>query len=163
MSGTSGSAASSVDEPIPPGERVLLDTSGLLAHLARNESVSVVASQVVNGLVGTGRNDAVISTVTVSELLHRPLSIGREAVDRMVSFLDSLEALQVRSVDSLVAAEAARIRVLTRIPLADAMVIATAVLTSCAVLVTNDRLMAAAARQAVPELRVVLLSEVAAV
>lgn len=54
-------------------------------------------------------------------------------------------------------------RAATGIPLPDAMVIATAVLTSSQVLVTDDRRMAAASRNAVPEVRVVILSEVAAV
>lgn len=154
---------SSVADLIAPGQRLTLDSSGMIAHLARSESVSVAANEVVDGLIATGRNDAVISTVTVSELLARPLVAGRSAVDRLLGFFDSLDDLQIRAVDFLVAAEAARIRADTGIPLPDAIVIATAVLTSSQVLVTNDRRMAEAARRAVPELKVVLLSEVAAV
>lgn len=84
-------------------------------------------------------------------------------MDGVIGFLDSVEGLQIRNADFLVAAEAARIRAETGIPLTDALVIATAVLASAQVLVTDDRRMAAAARKAVPELRVVILSEVAAV
>ena len=145
------------------GERLALDTSSLICHLDGTEDAARAARHVVDDLVASGKCDAVISAATVAELLHHPLRLGRAAVDQMVGFLDSLEGLQIRSVDFLVAAEAARIRAKTGIPLPDALVIATAVLTSSQVLVTNDRRMADAARQAVPELKVVLLSEVAAV
>jgi predicted nucleic acid-binding protein len=152
-----------VSDPIAAGLRLLLDTSAVIAHLTGDEGVSVAASDVIDGAIATGRNDAVISAVTIGEVLQRPIASGQEAVDRVLGLLDSLEALQIRSVDFLVAAEAARMRGLMRLELPDAIVLATGVLTSCQVLVTNDRRMAAAARQAVPELKVVLLSEVAAV
>ena len=155
--------ASSVSDLIGPGQRLTIDSSGLIAHLARDEAATSVATEVVDGLIASGRNDAVISAITASELLARPVAAGRSAVDRLLGFFDSLDDLQIRSVDFLVAAEAARIRAATGIPLPDALVVATAVLTSSHALVTNDRRMAAAARQAVPELTVVLLSEVAAV
>lgn len=148
---------------IVDGERLGLDTSSLICYLDDWEEATPAARAVIDGFVATGRCDAVISTATVAELLVQPIRLGRAVVDGALGFLDSLDGLQIRSVDFLVAAEAARIRAETGIPLPDALVIATAVLTSSQVLVTNDRRMAAAARNAVPELRVVILSEVAAV
>ena len=149
--------------PIHDGERMTLDTSALLCHLNEWESASPAAHVVVDGLIATGRCDAIVSAATVAELLVQPIRRGRAVAAATIGFLDSLEELQIRSTDFLVAAEAARIRAETSIPLPDAIVIATAVLTSSQVLVTNDRRLAEAARQAVPQLRVIVLSEVAAV
>lgn len=164
----SGSGASSVTGTarsvhIADGERLALDTSSLICYLNDWEEASPAAHAIIDGLVATGRCDAVVATATVAELLVQPIRLGRQVVDGVIGFLDSIEDLQIRNADFLVAAEAARIRAETGIPLPDALVIATAVLTSSQVLVTDDRRMAAASRKAVPELRVVILSEVAAV
>ncbi|MFN8622688.1 MAG: type II toxin-antitoxin system VapC family toxin [Chloroflexota bacterium] len=148
---------------IADGERLALDTSSLLCYLNTWEEASPGAHAIIDGLVVTGRCDAVISTATVAELLVQPIRLGRAVVDRLIGFLDSLDDLRIRDADFLVAAEAARIRAETGIGMPDAVVIATAVLTSSQVLVTNDRRQAEAARRAAPELRVVVLSEVAAV
>lgn len=148
---------------IVDGDRLTLDSSCLISYLNDSEITSAASRSIMDGLVATGRCDAVVSTVSVAEVLHLPVRSGPEAVRLVTSLLDSLDDLQVRNADFLVAAEAARIRAESGIPLPDALVIATAVLTSSQVLVTNDRRMAAAARNAVPELRVVILSEIAAV
>jgi predicted nucleic acid-binding protein len=64
-------------------------------------------------------------------------------------------------VDFLVAAEAARIRAEASLTMPDAVVIATGVLTSSQVLVTNDRRLAAVVPQVVPGMSVCLLSDLA--
>jgi predicted nucleic acid-binding protein len=149
--------------PIADGERIAIDTSVLVFYLDGTERTSPVCRWILDDLIGTGRSDGVVSTVTVAEALQRPIRRGRSHVRQVTDLLESLDALQVRSADLLVAAEAAPIRTETGIPLPDALVIATAVLTSSHVLVTNDPGMMAAADRAVRELRVVLLSEVSAV
>lgn len=148
---------------IEDGERLTLDSSCFIAYLDGTEATSPASRWVMDDLVSAGRCDAIASTVTISEVLVQPVRRGPAAVRTVTSLIDSLETLQVRNADYLVAAEAARIRAETGIPLPDAIVIATAVLTSSQVLVTNDRRLADASRRAVPELRVVVLSEVAAV
>ena len=148
---------------IQDGDRLAIDSSGVISYLNGTAETSPACRWIFDELIAKGRNDSVLATVTVAEALQRPIQRGDHAVRQLLDLLDSLEGLQVRSADFLVAAEAARIRAETGLPLPDAIIIATAVLTSSQVLVTNDRLMAAAARQAVPELKVVLLSEVAAV
>jgi len=152
-----------VIDTIMDGDRLAIDTSGLISYLNGTEETSPACRWIFDELIGMGRCEGVVATVTVAEALLRPVRHGRGAVRHVLDLLDSFEELQVRSADFLVAAEAARIRAETGLALPDAIIIATAVLTSCQVLVTNDRRMAAAARQAVPELRIVLLSEVAAV
>ena len=148
---------------IADGERLTLDATCLVSYLKGGDSASPASRWVIDDLVGTGRCDAVVSAVTVGEILVLPQRRGRAVVKGVMGFLESLEDLQIRNADVLVAAEAARVRAETGIPMPDAVVIATAVLTSSTVLVTNDRRLAGASRRAVPELRVVVLSEVAAV
>ncbi len=148
---------------IVDGDRLGVDTSGFISYLNGTEDTSPACRWIFDELIGKGRCEGVVATVTVAEALLRPVREGRHAVRQVLDLLDSFDELQVRSADFLVAAEAARIRAETGLALPDAIIIATAVLTSCQVLVTNDRRMADAARRAVPELKVVLLSEVSAV
>lgn len=150
-------------DAIEDGDRLAVDSSGLISYLNGTEDTSPACRWIFDELIGKGRCDGVVATVTVAEALQRPIHRGHPAVREVLDMLDSFEGLQIRSADFLVAAEAARIRAETGLPLPDAIIIATAVLTSSQVLITNDRLMAAGARLAVPELKVVLLSEVAAV
>ena len=65
----------------------------------------------------------------------------------------------LRSVDFLVAAEAARMRAESTLRLPDAIVLATGVLAGATCLVTNDRRLAAAAPTLAPSLQVCLLSD----
>lgn len=137
-----------------------LDTSILIAHLSAEERVSPLARELVEDLMGGGRNEGVVSAVSVGEILVRAT---RDGSARSVAFeVMDLPGLTIRSVDLLVAAEAARVRGLTGLSLPDAIVIATGVLTSSSILVTNDRRLAVAAPQVVPEMQVCLLSDLVA-
>jgi predicted nucleic acid-binding protein len=148
---------SSLESVVPPDTRLVIDSSVLIAYLTAEEPASPSARILIDDLIGGGRNDAVISVLAVAETLVRP-TLGGSA--RSVAFeLIDLAGIQIRSVDVLVGAEAARIRGLSRLPLPDAVIIATGVLTSSAIVVTNDTRLAAAVPQVVPEMAVVLLSD----
>jgi predicted nucleic acid-binding protein len=148
---------SSLESVVPPDTRLVIDSSVLIAYLTAEEPASPSARILIDDLIGGGRNDAVISVLAVAETLVRP-TLGGSA--RSVAFeLIDLAGIQIRSVDVLVGAEAARIRGLSRLPLPDAVIIATGVLTSSAIVVTNDARLAAAVPQVVPEMAVVLLSD----
>jgi predicted nucleic acid-binding protein len=54
------------------------------------------------------------------------------------TFLRTFPNLYVLDVDLEVALEAANIRALTRLPMADALLIATALLAGCEAIITND-------------------------
>jgi predicted nucleic acid-binding protein len=148
-----------VTDSVPTGARILIDTSVFIAHLGGAEPVAPAATEVIDSCLRTGRNDGVVSAITVGELLVRPMRTSAQAVDTTVAFLWDLPDLLIRSVDFLIAAEAARIRADTGLDLLDASILATGVLTSADVLVTNDRALAAATPNIVPELRVLLLAD----
>lgn len=126
---------------IPEGESIVLDSSTLIAYLNLSESVSAAAVYVLDQLVATERNPAVISSVTVGEILVRPLKQLGRVPDHTKTFLLDFPGLSVRSADFLVAAEAASIRAETGAALPDALIAATATLTASRWLITNDRVM----------------------
>jgi predicted nucleic acid-binding protein len=148
-------------EVVPAGASVLLDTSVLLAHLSPDDDVASHAADLVESCLGTGRNAGSISTVTVGELLVRPHRDGHQAVDSMLAFIWSIPDLFIRSVDFLMAAEAARMRATRRVSIPDSLILATGVLIGADVIATNDRAMAASARDLVPDMRVLLLADLA--
>lgn len=146
-----------IDHWIPPSSLLVLDTSVLVAHFESSEKVSPLARIVLTDFLGGGRNEGVVSTLSVGEAMVRPARLG---IAREVAFdIMDMPGLGIRSVDFLVGAEAARIRAESKLRMPDAVVIATGVLTSARVLVTNDRRLAAAVPQVAPEMQVVLLSD----
>ncbi len=124
---------------IPVGDRLVLDTSAVIAYLKGDEAVSGIATTIFDQLVATGRNPGVLSAITAAELLVRPIMAGPREASTVRTFLLGFPGLEIRSADLLVAAEAARIRAVTRATTADALIAATATVTSSAWLITNDR------------------------
>lgn len=150
-------SVSRLESAVPAGVGLLLDTSIVLAYLGSGELASAVAAQVMDGFLGSERNPGTISTVTVTEALVR--AHRRGVADGVWPMLLDLPALEIRSVDFLVAAEAARMRAVSRLATPHALILATGVMASCEVLVTNDQAFAKAARVLVPEIAVCLLSD----
>lgn len=146
--------------PIAAGEWVVLDTSTVIAYLNATEEASAAARLVIDGLVATERNQGWISSVTVAELLIRPLRSGDRAhLETTKTFLLDFPGLSIRSADFLVAAEAAAIRAQTGASMPDALVAATATLTSSRWLITNDRVLRDRLAKLDWKTTVVLLSE----
>ncbi len=148
-----------LDREVRAGERLLLDTSVLVAYLAGDEPTSGAASAILDDLVRPGRNAAVVSTVTAAELLVRPIQAGTASARKVATFLQTFPNLVIRSVDFLVAAEAARIRALTGIRMPDALILATAALTSTDRILTNDRGLARATGGLRPAMMATLLAD----
>ena len=147
-------------EAIAPGEQLLLDTSALIAYLKGDETASPAATTILDGMVLTGRNPAIVSAISVSELLVRPITAGTRAAATVRTFLVGFPGISIRSCDFLVAAEAAHIRAKTPATTPDALIAATATLTSCPWLVTNDRTLRDHLRDLDWQTRVLLLSDV---
>ena len=126
-------------DQIAPDDQLLIDTSAVIAYLKGDEPASAASAVVLDQLVASGRNPAMISAITVAELLVHPLRAGPQAVATLRTFLLGFPGLSIRSCDFLVAAEAARIRAATGVTTPDALIAATATLTSSAWLITCDR------------------------
>lgn len=80
-----------------------------------------------------------VSSITVGEVMIRPIRELGAVPDSVRTFLLDFPGISIRSADFLVAAEGAAIRAATRVTLADALIAATATLTSSPWLITNDR------------------------
>lgn len=131
-------SVSSLESAIPPGDRVLLDTTTLAAYLDGTEAVHAVARHVVEQFVGTGRNGAVISMITVMELLIRPMRVTPPGHHTVLAFIRNHPNLAAIDVDLQVAQDAAFLRAAHRFAPPDALVVGTALAAQVGHLVTND-------------------------
>jgi len=129
----------SLEEAIPEGEGLLLDTSTLIAYLNAGEAVTPVASHVITDWVGGGRNPAVVSMVSVTEVLLQPLRAGaEEAYATLIEFLTHFPNMRLAPIDLHTAQEAAWLRVASSLTPPNALIIATGVMAQAGHLVTND-------------------------
>lgn len=159
---TAGSPERTSLTPIGDGDSIVLDTSTLIAYLNGDEAVSPVARAIIDGLVAGERNPAIIASTSVAEIMVRPLRQLGYVPAALTTFLLGFPGLSVRSADFLVSAEAARIRAHTGASLPDALVAATATLTSSQWLITNDRELADRLRPLGWQTTVLLLSDLTA-
>jgi predicted nucleic acid-binding protein len=118
---------------------LLIDSSVVLAYLAGSEGSSLDAVDLFDGAIATGRNPASISAITVAEILVRPYRSGTAAVATIEGFLAHLDVMRIVAIDADVARQAARIRAATNLPMPDAVIVASAVITNADVIVTSDR------------------------
>lgn len=118
---------------------MLVDTSVVLAYLSGGEPSSADAEELFDGLVGTGRNAASVSAITVAEILVRPFRTSAAAVAIAEGFLRHFADIRIVPVDYEVAREGARIRASTNLPMPDALIVASARVADANVLITSDR------------------------
>src|SRR5438093_13237023 len=116
----------SLQAAIPPATPIMLDTSVLLAYLDDTERVSPVAAVVIDDFVGSGRNEATISALSVTETLVRPFGTSAAAIETADVFLMHFPNLRIEHIDYSIAREAGRLRAVTKLRTPDALVIATA-------------------------------------
>jgi predicted nucleic acid-binding protein len=148
-----------LDAAIPAGVTILLDTSAVLAYLSGAEPASAAAASVIDGLVASGRNLAVVSAITVTETLVRPMRAASPTAIRVVDdFLLRFPNLRIDPVTVAVAREAARIRAATAAPTPDSVILATAVLAPASIVVGGDATWQGIARRAGLETRVIILA-----
>lgn len=124
---------------IPAGDRLLLDSSVLAAYLDGGERTSALAVELLDDLVRSGRNPAVVSMVSVVETLIRPLRRLPAAHATVLAFYREFPNLVAAPVDLDVAAEAANLRVAFGLSAPDALIAATGLAAGVSHLVTNDR------------------------
>ena len=141
---------SSLEQAVPPGTQILLDTSVILAYLNARETVSPAATVVIDEFVRAGRNRATISALSVAETLVRPFAAGAAAVGIVEAFLLHFPNLTVSGVDYEMAREAGRLRAETGLKRPDALIIATALGAGIPLLIANDAKWASAIADAAP-------------
>jgi predicted nucleic acid-binding protein len=141
---------SSIEQAVPPDTQILLDTSVILAYLNACETVSPVATVVIDEFVRTGRNRATISAVSVAETLVRPFASGVATVALVEGFLLHFPNLTIVGVDYEVARQAGRLRAMSSLKTPDGLVVATALSAGIPVVVANDARWASAIAAAAP-------------
>ncbi len=147
-----------LSDTIPPGASLLIDSSVVLAYLAGGEPGSSRAEELFDAFVATGRNLASLSMVTVAEILVRPFRRGAGAVATAEAFLQHFGDLRLVPVTYDVAREAARLRASTDLPMPDALIVASAVVTGADLVVTDDRSWRPRLGDNSPEIEVVQLT-----
>ena len=125
-------------EAIHEGDRVLLDTTVLAAYLDATDATHPIARHVLDELVATGRNTAVVSMVTVMEILVRPMRAAPPSTHTVLEFLRTQPNLTCVSIDLAVAQEAAYVRAESRLAPPDALIVGTGLAAGVHRIVTND-------------------------
>jgi len=123
---------------IQAGSTLLVDTCVLIAYLEGNQEITDAAKLLIDEWVYTGRNRALVSTVSVMELLVAPLQHSHAITDYL-DFLQRFPNVQCVPVDMAVAQHAATLRAHHNIRPPDALIVGTALGRSADAVVTNDR------------------------
>jgi predicted nucleic acid-binding protein len=124
---------------LPEGDRILLDTTAVAAYLDQTEATHPVTTHILEELVASGRNPAIISMITVMELLVRPLRASPPGHHTLLAFLRNHPNLIAVPVDLQVAQDAAFLRAASRLSPPDALVVGTGLASQVGHLITNDR------------------------
>ncbi len=129
-----------LDAELGTARRIFLDTSSCIAYHSTAEVVHPLARHLFRRIADP--DDALsgyISVVSAAELLIRPIRAGGADLTYMHTFLRGYPSLNVLPVDLDVALQAANIRALARFPMPDSILIASAMLSGCEIIISNDR------------------------
>ncbi|TAM61534.1 type II toxin-antitoxin system VapC family toxin [bacterium] len=127
-----------LERVLSPGVPLLLDSSVLIAHVRGDEHVSELATQVVDGMVRSGRNRAIVCAVSVMEVLIEPRRKARAVYRELLDFFEHFPNLRVEPVDLEIASRAAELRADLGFAAPDALIIATGLVREAGYIVTND-------------------------
>jgi len=97
-----------------------------------------MAAVILDEFVRSGRNQAVVSMITVLEVLVRPLRQNAEVSRQVLDFLQNFPNVTMHEIDFAVAHEAALLRAKYNIATPDALIVATGLTAGVSMLVTND-------------------------
>lgn len=120
-------------------EKIFLDSTVLIYHL---EDIDPYA-QLTEALfmqIATGSMEAVLSTVSITELLVKPLAEGQDdQVETFEQFLFSIPHAALIPVSYPIARTAAQLRAQYRMRTPDALLSATALMEKADLFISNDR------------------------
>lgn len=119
-------------------ENIGIDTSIFIYHLEDIEPYSELTEALLSN-VSRGKNNAIISSVVLIELLVKPLQDKNFNIANSIEkFLDDLPNSKILPVDLEIARKSAYIRSKYNILIPDAIHIATAIAGNSSLFVTND-------------------------
>jgi predicted nucleic acid-binding protein len=147
---------------VPPGVPILLDSSALLSYLDGSEAVSPVATAILDGWVRSGRNDGLVSAISVMEVLVRPIVAGASAHRAVIGFLYGFPNLRLVALDAIGGQLAASLRATAGFSSVDALVVASGLAAGARHIVTNDASWRPRLKEAWPDVTVITLAELAA-
>ena len=123
---------------IPDGAAVLMDTNPIIYLLEGNPLGEPFRS--VFQAVDAGRIRAVVTPITIAEVVTGPIKVGKEALaERYRRTLTQAAGWTLCSIDADIAVLGARLRVRHALKLPDAFQLAAALQSGCYALVTHDR------------------------
>ncbi len=137
-------------------KRVGLDSSILIYHL---EDLAPYAglTELVFTLLAKGKFSAILSTISVTELLVKPMASGREDhIEACERFLQGLPYTEIVAPDYEIAREAARLRARYGLRTPDALLLSTSLRRGAEAFLTND---AGVKRAKVEGIAIVLLDD----
>jgi predicted nucleic acid-binding protein len=125
-------------DQVPDGATVLIDTNPIVYLLEGNPLGAPFRS--LFEAVDRGRIRALVTPITVAEVVSGPLKAGKEAlVERYRRTLTDNPGWDIRDIDADIAVLAARLRLRHALKLPDAIQLAVALEEGCHALVTHDR------------------------
>jgi predicted nucleic acid-binding protein len=125
-------------DAIPDGAAVLVDTAPIIYTLEANPLAARFES--VFEAIDAGRIFAIVTPVTLAEVVAGPLRAGRDDLaERYRRAITTTPAWSMHDVDAELAMLAARMRLRHRLRLPDAIQLAAALREGCFGLVTHDR------------------------
>jgi predicted nucleic acid-binding protein len=127
-----------LEHDLPAGGRILVDTTLLAAYFDSSEASHPVARHVMTEFVRSGRNPAIVSMMTVMEILVRPLRRSPPGHQTVLDFLQHHPNLDALPLDLQMAQDGAWLRAAYNFRPPDALVIATGIAAQVGHLVTND-------------------------
>ena len=132
-------ATADLDAALGVSERVLVDSSTLIAFHNQHERAHLLADHLLRRIEsGSDPLRGYYSVVSAVELLVRPIRTGQTEFMYMHTFLTEYPHLTVLPMDMTVAVQAATLRATMGIALPDAVVVASGLLAGCEAIVTND-------------------------
>ncbi len=127
-----------LEQAIPQGDRLLLDSTVLISYLEGGDRWSEAACVVIEDFVRPGRNPCVVSAISIMESLVRPMRRVPPGHQTALEFFAHWPNLAVLPADVTVAQEAASIRAHHNVKPPDALIIGTGLVAGVSWLVTGD-------------------------
>ncbi|MCL5985002.1 MAG: PIN domain-containing protein [Actinobacteria bacterium] len=127
-----------IDELLYGHKKVGIDTSIFIYHFESNKKYLPITRNILR-LLSSGSFSAVISEITIMEILVRPLQFEKfDVADEYETLIDNFPNLEVNTIDRRISRRAAEIRAKYSLKPADAIQIATAIASGATAFISND-------------------------